>query len=205
MSKGLPSIFGKFEYPKYDDGLSDTDNNGQKKVESKTYFKVILCFFLTILSLVYIIPENVLEIKYLKYFVDCISIIIPSVSVYDKLSKFPQIAKLVYSLCVITIPIQVLLIHKVLGAELANYLNKKTRDELNVAYCMAIFFLLIPLSFIYILPLIGPKTSILLSHYHTLKVSFSIITALAFFLNAIVVSKVISCREQIKASKAKNN
>ena len=207
----IKGMFGKLERPKFD--IYGTDTNDEKNAESakkqiivsKLYYKGISGFFIVILILGYLIPEDVLNIRPLRYFVDCVSLIVPHLNNIDQHSTFPEATKLIYSLCIVSIPLQVLLVHKLLGTQLASFLREKSKDELNIVYWLFIFFFIITILFIYILPLIGPRSSLMVRHYNTVKVSFSIITSLAFFLNAAIVSIIISCRNKIHKFNIKNN
>jgi hypothetical protein len=146
---------------------------------------ILLCIF-----------DNSLDIAPLKFFVDILSSINPLMKNYDRYSKFPEAAKLVYSICIITIPLQILLIHKIWGSQFIRSSNKKTLDELHVGYGVLIFVFIISILNLYIAPISEHAT--FCEYYQISKEVFSIITALDFFFTVLMASILISHRKMIQ-------
>lgn len=196
----LGTIFSKLEYPKYTEFWGGRNNMPIKSNNKEACY--FLIFFLIILTLTYILPQNVLEIIVpLKYFVDVMTFIFSSVSALKKYSTFPEIAQLVYSICIVTMPIQIFLLHKIIKGKWSN--EEKTLDELRISLCIFgfILILLIPYT-LFFLPIIGFNSqNIFFRNFHISKIVFSIVLAIIFSANTYLISIIIVFNIQLRRIK----
>ena len=181
--------------------ISNISNN-KNPSNREAYFLFI--FFLTVLILVYIIPEKMLiKIVFFKYYIDLMAFIFPSVSAFEKYSSFPQTAEFIYSTCIITLPLQAFILHQISKELWISNMKKKTQDELRISLC--IFIIIFILLFAYVLLLL-PLTSFRVPKfsfrfYHTSKIAFSLVTAIIFFANSFLISMIAIICEQLKKLK----
>ena len=79
-------------------------NIGKIKIEA-TQVNYIYIYFFIVLILTYVLPENILQILTpLQWIVNLIADIFPSIAKLGRYSAFPQVAQIVYALCIITLP-----------------------------------------------------------------------------------------------------
>lgn len=199
-------LFGKFERPKYPDFWQEPSDEEKKELE--LFFKVFSGFFLSIFILTNILPENILDLVIpLNYFVKFMSSVFPTIAAFERLSEFPQIGQIIYSFCIITMPFQYLFIHRIsISMKVWERLLKThKRDDTIIALCIVIPLYIIFTIYTLYFATISEHTTTLTKYYHTSKISFSLITATAFFALAMLLSLIIFCAKKIERRKKEDN
>jgi len=75
--------------------------------------QIFLSYFILVFAITYILSDNILDISVtLRKFVDFMAFLFPGVAEFGKYTKFLQVAQLVYSVCIVTLPIAVMLAYK---------------------------------------------------------------------------------------------
>lgn len=197
----LKGIFGKLERPKYPDLYPVVDNDDNKSIKSNKPIYYFIIYILTILIFTLILPHDVLDvIAPLKYFINSMAFIFPSVAAFNNYSKFPQIAQLVYVFCIATMPLQAYLMYNISKDEWFNP-QKQTQDELRIMLCLFLPLLIMALIIaLFLFPMFARPDSpkFLLRYYHTSKIVFSIVTAIVFFVNIMTMTVIIICAQKLK-------
>jgi hypothetical protein len=165
----------------------------QKEEHVTRYIGVGLFFLLFILT--YALPENVLEnLTILRIFVDFMASIFPSIAKYGYYSDFPQVAQLVYSLGIITIPVLSFILYKVF---IKNPIRSKmTRQRLIINLFSAIIILIIAVVVaLFLLPSVphfhGTEISKLLHSVYYSRFWFSIFSTLCLFVIFFIFTEII--------------
>jgi hypothetical protein len=112
-----------------------------KKI-SLSIIHFIYFYFFAVLAFTYILPENILDISItLRKIVDFIALIFPGIAKFGKYAAFPQVAQLVYSICIVTLPATVILAYQALRNDINKDSNvMKIRLENLPAYSVFIFW-----------------------------------------------------------------
>ncbi len=190
-SKQRPSfLLGKLEKLKYPDFWQET--NDEEKKELELFFKVFSGCFLSIFILTNILPEKTLDL------VKFMSLVFPTIAAFEKLSEFPQIGQIVYSFCIITMPLQYLFIHRISIKVWERLLKAHTKNDIIIALCIIIPIYIIFAADILYFFTTTKQTSVFTKCFHTSKICYSLITATVFFVLAMVLSLIIFCAKKIK-------
>lgn len=115
--------------------------------------KIILGFWLVMLVSIYSIPENVFTLfPSLKSYVDFLSSIFPSVAAFGEYSSFPQVAQLLYSIGILSLPFLALpMKHAVWVCDLRStkIIQKISRLKLMISLLLAV---IVPIAFLFYFP-----------------------------------------------------
>lgn len=112
--------------------------------------KLIINYWLLVLILTYIIPNNILDMSsYLRCFVDFMVAILPGIQRFDTYSKFPQVSQFVYCLCIFSLPLLTILFYRNCSEEYASseHVNSISKGLMwlyviaAIADILSIFFL----------------------------------------------------------------
>ncbi len=88
-------------------------NHPKHRFPKLSQMQIFLSYFILVFAITYMLPDNILDISVtLRKFVDFMSFYFPGVAVYGKYTKFLQVAQLVYSVCIVTMPFAVIPAYK---------------------------------------------------------------------------------------------
>jgi hypothetical protein len=163
----------------------------KSSAERKLYF-IFGFLFLIILILTYSLPDNVLDIApTLKSFVSVLSELSPSVANFGKYSDFPQIAQLVYSLIIVSIPVLTIPMCRIHRAnnKMITAWQRSPFYSLIVSSMAPIFFLYATLFYLPGEPYQSVlwKLRFLSSVYH-LKLSFSVHSTISLIVDCFSIT-----------------
>jgi len=100
-------------------------------------------YFILVFILTYALPDNILDISVtLKNFVGFMAFYSPGVAKFGKYAAFPQVAQLVYSICIVTLPVMVILAYKASRNDLYKDSSamKKRLDKILTAILSQLLF-----------------------------------------------------------------
>jgi len=109
-----------------------------------------------------------------------------------------QIGQIVYSFCIITMPLQYLFIHRISIKVWERLLKAHTKNDIIIALCIIIPIYIIFAADILYFFTTTKQTSVFTKCFHTSKICYSLITATVFFVLAMVLSLIIFCAKKIK-------
>jgi len=164
------------------------------KIEA-TQVNYIYIYFFIVLILTYVLPENILQILTpLQWIVNLIADIFPSIAKLGRYSAFPQVAQIVYALCIITLPATCIFAYKISKKEInkdPDAMKKRNIPGIVVLgiICITIALLVI----IFGLPGNPAKNEyyFLTDWIHNSKFGFSFNTSLVFLLFVVSLAEVV--------------
>ena len=174
------------------------------KIEASQVNFIYIYFFI-VLILTYVLPENILQILApLQWIVNLMADVFPSIAKLGKYSAFPQVAQLVFTLCIITLPATGIFAYKISKKEInkePDAMKKRNIPGIIVlgSICITIALLVI----IFGLPGNPEKGEyyFLTDWIYNSKFGFSFNTSLVFLLFVVslaetVVTARLKCKEK---------
>ena len=169
-------------------------NIGKIKIEA-TQVNYIYIYFFIVLILTYVLPENILQILTpLQWIVNLIADIFPSIAKLGRYSAFPEVAQLVFVLCIVSLPAMVVLAYRISQKEI----NKdpdaiKKRNMPGIIMLGFIFITIALLVIIFGLP--GNPTKgeyyFLSDWIYNSKFGFTFNTSLVFLLFVVSLTETV--------------
>lgn len=180
------------------------ENDKSKKVDA-LLFRILIGYFIFFIVLTLIIPDNVLDITpLLSELVQIVSIIAPTVRRWGIYSTHPQVAQLIYSFGIISIPFtSYMIFKKCLYSRIPSSFKKDEAFSTGIAtfFCFVGSFVMIAIV-LYVYPFPIRTHRILLDAGHSSLIGFAIGSAFWLGGTSHVIAATISMviyRERIKS------
>jgi len=151
----------------------------------------MLGYLFLVFAIIYILPDNILDISFtLSKFVQDMALIFPGVTAVGKYSQFPQVAQLVYSLCIVTLPVAVIPMYKIGRNEFNSDMTKRPKNIPAALLFLLICCICITLMIIYWIG--GPGGRSLTREMYKEKWAFAIVISFIFEGFIFLVSLLIA-------------